>query len=149
AHLGVLFLDELTEFSSKTLNLLRQPLEEREVRIARSSGTYCYPADFMMVAAMNPCPCGYYPDRNRCRCAPQQIRRYLSRISGPILDRMDICTEVDRVEFSELMDGGSQTRTDSLRMDSQSMRDKVLEARERQEKRFRGTQVAYNSRMGR
>ena len=149
AHLGVLFLDELTEFSGKTLNLLRQPLEEREVRIARSSGTYCYPADFMMVAAMNPCPCGYYPDRNRCRCAPQQIRRYLSRISGPILDRMDICTEVDRVEFSELMDAGSQTRTDSLRMDSRSMRDKVLEARERQEKRFRGTQVAYNSRMGR
>ena len=91
AHRGVLFLDELAEFKRSTLDLLRQPLEEKQVRILRSSGTYCYPADFMLVAAMNPCPCGYYPDRNRCLCSPGQVARYLSGISGPILDRMDLC----------------------------------------------------------
>ena len=144
AHRGVLFLDELTEFRRATLDLLRQPLEEHRVRIARSGGSCCYPADFMLVGAMNPCPCGYYPDRNRCRCTETEIRRYLNRISGPILDRMDICTEVDRVEFSGLM----QRKETGPQEDSASMRNRVLEARARQEHRFRGGPLHYNAQMG-
>ena len=148
AHRGVLFLDELAEFKRSTLDLLRQPLEEKQVRILRSSGTYCYPADFMLVAAMNPCPCGYYPDRNRCLCSPGQVARYLSGISGPILDRMDLCAEVERVEFAALMkqEGGTE-------MDSARLRIAVMEARERQERRFRQDpllqgSIRYNSQMG-
>ncbi len=87
AHRGVLFLDELPEFKRETLDILRQPLEDKKVQIARSSGNYIYPADFMLVGAMNPCPCGFYPDMGRCRCTPYEVRRYLGRISGPILDR--------------------------------------------------------------
>ena len=148
AHRGVLFLDELAEFKRATLDLLRQPLEEKQVRILRSGGTYCYPADFMLVAAMNPCPCGYYPDRNRCRCSPGQVARYLSGISGPILDRMDLCAEVERVEFPALMkrEGGTE-------MDSGRLRAAVMDARERQERRFRQDpllqgSIRYNSQMG-
>lgn len=143
AHKGILFLDELTEFRRATLDLLRQPLEEKQVRIARSSGTYCYPADFMLVAAMNPCPCGYYPDRNRCGCSPMQVQRYLERISGPILDRMDICTEVARVPFDALMHAGSAGSENSSRM-----KERVNEARLRQQKRFRDRGIQYNSQMG-
>ena len=93
AHRGILFLDELAEFKRETLDILRQPLEDKKVQIARSSGNYTYPADFMLVGAMNPCPCGFYPDMGRCRCTPYEVRRYLGRISGPVLDRMDICVE--------------------------------------------------------
>ncbi|HJA93795.1 MAG TPA: YifB family Mg chelatase-like AAA ATPase [Candidatus Eisenbergiella merdipullorum] len=148
AHRGILFLDELAEFKRTTLDLLRQPLEEKQVRILRSSGAYCYPADFMLVAAMNPCPCGYYPDRNRCRCSPGQISRYLSGISGPILDRMDICAEVERVKFGELMNRGKEPGTDS-----RTLRGRVLEARKRQEHRFLQDpmlpeHIRYNSQMG-
>ena len=148
AHRGVLFLDELAEFKRATLDLLRQPLEEKLVRIIRSSGTYCYPADFMLVAAMNPCPCGYYPDRNRCRCSSGQVARYLSGISGPILDRMDLCAEVERVEFAALMKQEGETE-----MDSAGLRIAVMEARERQERRFRQDpllqgSIRYNSQMG-
>lgn len=144
AHRGVLFLDELTEFRRATLDLLRQPLEEHRVRIARSGGSCCYPADFMLVGAMNPCPCGYYPDRNRCRCRDVEIRRYLNRISGPILDRMDICAEVERVEFDGLMRKKEREPAE----DSASMRNRVLEARARQERRFRDSPLHYNAQMG-
>ncbi len=148
AHRGVLFLDELAEFKRSTLDLLRQPLEEKQVRILRSSGTYCYPADFMLVAAMNPCPCGYYPDRNRCRCTPGQVARYLSGISGPILDRMDLCAEMERVEFGALMSREKETGTDSA-----ALRAAVAEARQRQERRFLSDpmtqgKIRYNSQMG-
>ena len=148
AHRGVLFLDELAEFRRATLDLLRQPLEEKQVRIIRSSGAYCYPADFMLVAAMNPCPCGYYPDRNRCRCSPGQVARYLSGISGPILDRMDLCMEVERVEFDALM--GRKGRAE---MDSSTLRSLVEGARERQERRFLHDpmlqgRIRCNSQMG-
>lgn len=93
AHRGVLFLDELPEFKRTTLDIMRQPLEDRRVHIARTYGTFTYPADFMLVGALNPCPCGHYPDRNLCRCSEYEVKRYLNRISGPILDRIDINIE--------------------------------------------------------
>ncbi len=173
AHKGILFLDELTEFGRGTLDLLRQPLEEKRVCLARTSGSYIYPADFMLVGAMNPCPCGYYPDKNRCRCTSSQVRRYLERVSGPILDRMDICTEVVRVPFGELMGPGTRQEADSCGgrraknggpacvaegleeagagmagMDSRRMREAVMEARERQERRLAGTGLRCNAQMG-
>ena len=137
-HRGVLFLDELPEFKRQTLDLLRQPMEDKEIRIARSSGFFTYPADVMVVGAMNPCPCGYYPDRNKCRCTPFEIRRYLSNISGPVLDRIDICVEASRVELSQLKKrkGGES---------SQSMRRRVMAARRRQEERYAGTHIRFNA----
>ena len=95
AHRGVLFLDELPEFQRASLDALRQPLEERQVSISRIGGNVTYPSDFMLVCAMNPCPCGYYPDANRCRCTETQVRKYMGRVSGPILDRIDLCVEQD------------------------------------------------------
>ncbi len=102
AHRGVLFLDELPEFGRSCIETLRQPLEDRKVMIQRTSGSYVFPAEFMLVAAMNPCPCGFYPDRNRCTCTPAMIKSYLGRISGPILDRIDLCTIVEQVDITTL-----------------------------------------------
>lgn len=102
AHRGVLFLDEMPEFSRRSLELLRQPLEDRVIQISRVSGTYLFPADFMLCAAMNPCPCGYYPDMNRCTCTAGEVAHYMGKISRPLLDRIDICTEVPPVSFQEL-----------------------------------------------
>ena len=141
AHRGVLFLDELPEFKRETLDILRQPLEDRQVQIARSSGSYVYPADFMLVGAMNPCPCGYYPDRERCRCTPYEVKRYLNRVSGPVLDRMDICVEALPVAFSDIT---------ALRQEESSsrIRGRVMAARKRQERRFAGTGLHFNADMG-
>lgn len=140
AHRGVLFLDELPEFKRETLDILRQPLEDRQVQIARSSGTYVYPADFMLVGAMNPCPCGYYPDRERCRCTPREVRRYLRRVSGPILDRIDICTEAPPVKFQDLA-GKAEGEN------SAQVRARVMAAREVQTRRFAGTGLRFNADM--
>lgn len=140
AHRGVLFLDELPEFKRETLDLLRQPLEDRQVQIARSSGSYVYPADFMLVGAMNPCPCGFYPDRERCRCTPYEVKRYLGRVSGPILDRMDICVEALPMRFSDITAGGGEES-------SEKIRERVMAARERQEHRFAGTRLHFNADM--
>lgn len=141
AHRGVLFLDELPEFKRETLDILRQPLEDRQVQIARSSGSYVYPADFMLVGAMNPCPCGYYPDKGRCRCTPCEVKRYLNRVSGPVLDRMDICVEALPVAFSDI--------TASKKEESSSqVRERVMAARKRQERRFAGTGLCFNADMG-
>ena len=140
AHRGVLFLDELPEFKRETLDILRQPLEDRQVQIARSSGTYVYPADFMLVGAMNPCPCGYYPDMERCRCTPYEIRRYLRRVSGPILDRMDICVEAQPVAFQDI--AGRKAGESSAQI-----RGHVMRARRRQAQRFEGTDIRFNSDM--
>ncbi len=137
-HRGVLFLDEMPEFKRQTLDLLRQPMEDKEIRIARSSGFFTYPADVMVVGAMNPCPCGYYPDRNKCRCTPFERRRYLRSISGPILDRIDIFAEASRVEFSGL-------RRKKSGESSASMRRKVMEARRRQKERYAGTRIRFNA----
>lgn len=96
AHKGVLFLDELPEMKRETLEILRQPLEDGEIHIARVGGRYSFPAEFLLVGAMNPCPCGYYPDRNRCDCGEHEIKRYQQRISQAFLDRMDICVTTMR-----------------------------------------------------
>ena len=140
AHRGVLFLDELPEFKRQTLDLLRQPLEDRKIQIARSSGSITYPADFMLVGAMNPCPCGYFPDLNRCRCTPSEIHNYLRHISGPILDRIDLCVEAVRVAPNYLQ--GTLKGENS-----KSLREKVFIARKRQEKRYQGTGIRFNSEL--
>ena len=142
AHRGVLFLDEIAEFKRTTLDLLRQPLEDHAVHIARSLGTFSYPADFMLVGALNPCPCGYYPDRGRCRCTDREIRRYLSHLSGPILDRMDLCVEAPRVAVEELDTPARANET------SQMIRERILQARSIQKERFEGTPLRFNADMG-
>ena len=137
AHRGVLFLDEMPEFSSLTLEVLRQPLEEKQVQLARSMGTYIYPADFMFVCAMNPCPCGFFPDRNRCTCTEPDIRRYLGKISGPVLDRIDIVTEVSPVRVQDLYGGAGGEATEKIR-------ERVMAARERQQYRFKNSSYRFN-----
>jgi magnesium chelatase family protein len=141
AHRGVLFMDELPEFKRNTLEILRQPLEDKRIHIARTYGNYTYPADFMLVAAMNPCPCGYYPDRNKCTCSEVEVKKYVSRISGPIMDRIDIMTEAPRVDIKQL----------SANMEnegSKAIKSRVMEARARQEHRYRGTRYKFNAELG-
>ncbi len=130
AHNGVLFLDELPEFRRSTLEVLRQPLEDGRVTISRAAGTVTFPAQFMLVAAMNPCPCGFYGDLKReCRCSPPVIQRYRQRISGPLLDRIDLHVEVPLVDYKALAshDGGES---------SQNIRQRVEAARNLQQERF-------------
>lgn len=146
AHKGVLFLDEMAEFKRQTLDILRQPMEEGRIFLAKSGGNFIYPADFMLVAATNPCPCGYYPDREHCRCTKREIRRYLSHISGPMLDRIDIFCTVRPVPKAALW-----KETEGIleeREDSASMQARVIEARQRQEKRYAGTGIRVNGRLG-
>lgn len=138
AHRGVLFLDELPEFQRIALDSLRQPLEDRRIPISRSGGSVIYPSDFMLVCAMNPCPCGYYPDRNRCRCTQPQIRNYMKKISGPILDRIDLCVELQQVDLAGL-------RREKHPESSADVRQRVMGARERQASRFRGTAYRFNA----
>jgi len=141
AHLGVLFLDELPEFKKNALEALRQPLEDGTITITRSAVTAGFPAKFMLVAAMNPCPCGYFGDRvHRCRCSPQQIRQYQSKISGPLLDRIDLHIEVPSVKYRALM-GKEESES------SAEIKKRVHQARHRQKKRFGDTGVATNARM--
>jgi len=131
AHRGILFLDELPEFSSRVLEVLRQPLEDKVVTISRARGTLTFPANFQLIAAMNPCPCGYYGDPVRaCTCSISAITRYQKRISGPLLDRIDIHIEVPRVEYEKLSD-------DRLGEPSAVVQKRVEAARERQRRRFR------------
>ena len=128
ANHGILFLDELPEFKRQTLDMLRQPLENGEITIARKSGNYTYPCDFMLVAAMNPCPCGYYPDAKRCSCTDLEVKKYSGRVSGPLLDRIDIRVGVLRNSYEQIK--GFQKEESSERI-----RERVLEARKRQQKR--------------
>ena len=143
AHRGVLFLDELPEFGQTVLEVLRQPLEDHVVTISRAQGTVTFPANFMLIGAMNPCPCGYFSDPTReCTCSPSTIARYQKRISGPLLDRIDIHIEVPRLEYEKLTD-----RRDGER--SAAVRGRVQAARERQAQRFAGTaRVTCNAEMG-
>ena len=144
AHNGVLFLDELPEFPRNVLEVMRQPLEDRHVTIARASMSLTFPAAFMLAAAMNPCPCGYFNDKSReCHCTPPLIQRYVAKISGPLLDRIDIHIEVPAVQYRELR-GAAATET------SATIRARVLEARQRQSARFTGAKekVFANAQMG-
>lgn len=137
---GVLFLDELPEFKRDVLETLRQPLEEGIVRISRVYGTYSYPADFMLVAAMNPCACGYYPDRNRCCCTDIVIKKYLGKISGPFLDRIDICIEMLPIDYTSLMNKNDEECSESIRK-------RVEAAREIQAERYKHEGILYNSQL--
>ncbi|WP_437204188.1 YifB family Mg chelatase-like AAA ATPase [Planctomicrobium sp. SH664] len=142
AHHGILFLDELPEFNRRTLEVLRQPLEEHRVTISRAIGSLTFPANLMLVAAMNPCPCGFRGDTARqCNCTPNQIERYLAKISGPLLDRIDIHIEVPAVPFRELSNDRPGT-------DSQSIRTQVVQARAIQKERFRDQPSVQNGTMG-
>jgi magnesium chelatase family protein len=142
AHGGVLFLDELPEYKRSSLEALRQPLEDGVITIARSVGTVTYPADFMLCAGMNPCPCGNYGSANRqCTCSPAQIRRYRAKISGPLLDRIDLQVEVDNVRYDELT-------SEQEEEPSEKVRERVNNARKIQKARFEGLPVRTNAGMG-
>ncbi|MCD6519156.1 MAG: YifB family Mg chelatase-like AAA ATPase [Anaerolineae bacterium] len=142
AHRGVLFLDELPEFGMRTLEVLRQPLEDKVVTISRSTGSLSFPANFMLIAAMNPCPCGYYGDpTHECTCTRSMIENYQKRISGPLMDRIDIHIEVPHVEYEKL--AGTAPEESSAQV-----RARVEQARERQRARFAGTGLQCNADMG-
>jgi magnesium chelatase family protein len=141
SHRGVLFLDEFPEFSHMSLESLRQPVEDKVVTISRAQGSVTFPANFMLVAAMNPCPCGYYGDPvKECKCSSSEISRYQKRISGPLLDRIDIFIEVPRVEYEKLTD-------DTLGESSERVRARVEAARQIQQRRFEGTKLMCNTEM--
>lgn len=140
AHLGVLFLDELPEFQKNTIEVLRQPLEEKSVTIARLNASYRYPAGFMLAAAMNPCSCGYYPDRNRCSCSLPQVKRYLGKITQPLLDRFDICIEALQMNYKDLQ---LKTQSES----SETIRKRVSIARQIQLDRYKDQKIWFNSQL--
>lgn len=139
AHNGVLFLDELPEFQKNTLEILRQPLEEHVIRLVRAKGTISYPANFLLLAAMNPCNCGYYPDMNKCRCSDGSLRRYFDKVSQPLLDRIDICVEAPALRYDELTarkkDGES----------SKEIQKRVLACHEIQCERYKDEAFSHNS----
>ncbi len=139
AHRGVLFLDEFPEFSRTALEILRQPLEDREIVISRSSGSFRFPANFLFLAAMNPCPCGYYPDMNRCSCRPGDVTRYIGKISKPLLDRIDLCADCPPVSYEELTTKSNEAPS------SAEIRRRVEAARDIQARRFLGTPFRFNS----
>src|SRR5881227_2193056 len=143
AHNGVLFLDELPEFHRSTLEVMRQPLEDGRVTVSRAAGSVTFPSEFMLVAAMNPCPCGYFGDLKReCRCGPNQVQRYRQRISGPLLDRIDLHIEVPSIEYREM----ASERPEET---SSAIRERVSAARKRQQTRFANdSKTNCNARMG-
>jgi len=137
----VLFLDELPEFNRKTLEVLRQPLEDGTVTISRAMGSVTYPSEITLIVAMNPCPCGYFTDtRKECHCSPTQIQHYLSKVSGPLLDRIDIHIEVPAVSYQQLKAPSGGESSDQIRQ-------RVSCAREIQRARFKGHETFTNSRM--
>lgn len=141
AHFGVLFLDELTEFNKNTLEVLRGPLEDKQVTISKVNGTFTYPANFMFIASMNPCMCGYYGSGEKeCTCSPQSIRKYMGKISGPLLDRIDIHIEVKPVKYEKL---GSSIKIES----SKQIKERVNKARKIQLERYKGLGIFSNSQL--
>jgi len=141
SHRGILFLDELPEFGHALLETLRQPLEDKVVTISRAQGSVSFPANFMLVGAMNPCPCGYYGDPLRqCTCSPSVVSRYQRRISGPFIDRVDIFVEVPHIEYEKLSD-------DRLGEKSEKVQERVMAASKIQRRRFSGTKLTSNSEM--
>ncbi len=141
AHFGVLFLDELPEFKKNTLEVLRGPLEDRNVTISRVNSTLTYPANFMLIASMNPCPCGFYgTDDNKCNCSENAISRYIGQISGPLLDRIDLHIEVKPVEYKKIS-------SDEKEESSKTIRERVNKAREIQLKRYENLNIYSNSEL--
>ncbi|HJB00971.1 MAG TPA: YifB family Mg chelatase-like AAA ATPase [Candidatus Mediterraneibacter merdavium] len=138
AHGGVLFLDELPEFKKSVLEVLRQPLEEKEIQISRTYGNYTFPADMILVAAMNPCPCGCYPDMQKCTCTPAQIQMYLNKISRPFLDRIDLCVEAAAVSYEDLT---SERKSEN----SAQIRKRICRVRKVQKERYRETGITVNA----
>ncbi len=139
AHKGVLFMDELAEFKREAIDALRQPLEDGQVSISRLGGNYVFPADIMLVAATNPCKCGYYPDRNKCNCSEIQVKNYLGKISGPILDRIDICINMPSVGLEELGIRNGESSID--------IRKRVERARQYQCERYKKEKYSFNSQL--
>ena len=142
AHLGVLFLDELPEFDRSVLEVLRQPMEDKQVTISRAATSLTFPSNFMLVASMNPCPCGYYGSGRECKCSPPIIQRYVGKISGPLMDRIDIHIDVPAVNFKELRGKGVPPGETS-----EKIRERIIKAREVQLERFAGENVFSNSAM--
>ena len=140
AHRGVLFLDELPEFQKTTLEILRQPMEDGSITISRVNSSLVYPADFLLVCAMNPCKCGFYPDRNRCRCSNTSIRQYLTRISQPLLDRIDLCAEAEPVTYRDLTSAAHGESSAQIRV-------RVLAAQRLQQERFASELWFFNSQI--
>ena len=139
AHRGVLYLDELPEFQKETLEIMRQPMEDGVVRISRNSGQYIFPADFMLVASRNPCKCGYYPDRSRCRCSEQEVLRYLNRVSRPLMDRIDLHAEASQMKYEDLQCTEQNEET------SAQIRERILAAHKIQKERYAGTAFRFNA----
>ncbi len=142
AHRGVLFIDELPEMSGRTLEHLRSPMEDRSILISRAYGSYRFPANFMLAAAMNPCPCGHYPDLNKCTCSRHAIQSYLSRISGPVLDRVDIRINVPAASYEELTASGDNE------LGSAEMKAAVEKAFNLQKERYSNADICFNSELG-
>lgn len=140
AHYGVLFLDELPEFNRNSLEVLREPLEDGEITIGRASQVLTFPSKFMLVASMNPCPCGYFGSEKECRCSDESIKRYLSKISGPLLDRIDIQVEVNSVKYENL-------KSNIKAEDSKTIKERVNNARNIQKKRYEGLGIYSNSEL--
>lgn len=140
AHRGVLFLDELAEFRRETLEILRQPLESGRVVIVRNSGIYVFPADIMLVAATNPCRCGYYPDRNKCRCTDRDVQKYMGKISGPLMSRIDITVTSPLFRAEDFQHTGKK-------LSSHELRKKVEGAAVIQRERYKGTNIRFNSEL--
>lgn len=138
AHHGVLFLDEFLEFPKNVIEMMRQPLEDGSVTISRLQGSYTFPSDFMMVAAMNPCPCGYYPDLSKCRCTRPQIERYMRKLSEPMLDRMDMSISVQKLNYNELYG-------DKIEESSEDIRRRIVTAQSVQKRRLGKYGVLYNA----
>ena len=139
---GVLFLDELPLFQKNTIETLREPLEDKQITVTRLQGAFSYPANFMLVAAMNPCPCGFYPDRNKCNCSIVAIERYQRSISKPILERIDICAESSSLKFNEIT-------SDSENENSKDIKERIIIARNIQKERFKNyKKINFNSQMG-
>lgn len=140
AHQGVLFLDELPEFQKQTLDNLRQPMEDKQITITRASGSFSYPANFMLVGAMNPCKCGYYPDFTRCRCTESSIRSYLNKISRPLVDRVDISVLAQEVNYADMMESKKEEN-------SACIRKRVLEIHQLQWLRYQDESYQFNSQI--
>ena len=140
AHHGVLFLDELTEFDKATLEILRQPLEDRQIHLTRALTSVSYPADFLLLASMNPCNCGYYPDMQKCHCTPHTLQRYAQKVSQPLIDRIDICVEAPMVTYTELTGKGNNES-------SAAIQKRVAVCHQIQQERYRNEAFHYNSRI--